>query len=516
MQKGIEVQLNVKPVFFTFYHDVVFEGPCRQGSGHMLEKDFDLASGAEKRKKAADGIARHLSDIANIMPAVEWSRNEEFILRPEFIDKISEDMAQVDAYLIPPLSRMADVCLAIAETTGKPIVLIPPSYTPLHSDCAANLNARDKEVYCPRTWEKCRELIKVLRAKKALKNTTVLCAARFGTTDTPGDGDNFINYDCATKRFGVHFKFINIHELLDYTHVDGAYSNFTTPIRAGHNITLDEYKEVEKLADELIANADECVMTREEVINSFRAHYTIKKMLDHYGCNAFCAPCPDACATTRLNQEHFTFCMNHSLLNEVGVPSACEYDLSATLSMQILMTLNRTGAYMGNTTHWVNSYVETGALNDTYFWNLYGCTEQAYKEKLKANAKDIIFTWHSVPNRSIHGFDKKEHYSLRPFTGSGWGVTLRYDFNQDEGQTVTMCRIDPSCRRLFVAKGTVVAGRGQTDNGCTLGVFIRVKDGEDFFNKQMLVGNHIPLVYGDCFENVCELGRQLGMEVITA
>ena len=79
-----------------------------------------------------------------------------------------------------------------------------------------------------------------------------------------------------------------------------------------------------------------------------------------------------------------------------------------------------------------------------------------------------------------------------------------------------MARIDPSCSKLFVAKGEIVGGVGYNDYGCSEGVFFRVKDGNDFFQKQLDVGNHIPLVYGDCFDKVCELGKYLGLEVVTA
>lgn len=34
-----------------------------------------------------------------------------------------------------------------------------------------------------------------------------------------------------------------------------------------------------------------------------------------------------------------TFCMTHSLLGEMGIPSACEYDIPACLSIAILSTL---------------------------------------------------------------------------------------------------------------------------------------------------------------------------------
>ena len=95
-------------------------------------------------------------------------------------------------------------------------------------------------------------------------------------------------------------------------------------------------------------------------------------------------------------------------------------------------------------------------------------------------------------------------------------MTLRYDWNKDVGQTITMARISPDCRTLFVAKGEIVGGVGFGDYSCSEGVFFRVADGNDFFQKQLEVGNHVPLVYGDCFDQICALGRHLGLKVITA
>ena len=517
IKRGIDIKLCAKPIFFGFYHDYVFEGPCRMGTGYMLTREFDLAGVSESKKRYRQLIDEKLTDKVNLLPSLEWTRNEEFLIDDAFEEEVKKDMEQVDVYLIPPMSRMADIARMISVLTKKPIMLLPPAYFPLHADIAAGMYARGQEVYVTRYWHECLEQLEILRVKKVLKNTKILCITRLGSSDTPSAGDNLVDYNCATERFGVRFRFVNQHEFLDQTHVGQAENNPTLPSRTGLNPTEEEYEEIQKMADELINGAQECRMNREEVIHSFRAHYMIKKLLEHFECNAFCAPCPEMCASTRLNAEHFTLCMNHSLLNELGIASACEYDLCAAISLTILSNMNRTGAYMGNTIHWPMQIQEKGELPDIFFFNLDNKCDQEYKKNLMDEPENIIFTWHSVPNRKIHGFDKPAtQYGIAPFTGSGWGVTLRYDFNQDIGQTVTMCRVDPSCSRLFVARGKVVAGRGQDDYGCSLGVFLRVKDGNDFFKKQMMVGNHVPLVYGDCFDKVCELGRQLGLEVITA
>lgn len=153
-----------------------------------------------------------------------------------------------------------------------------------------------------------------------LRETRVLCAARFGTARSISDMGNFVDLEHVTDVLGTQFTFVNIHELLDQTHIGKSGENYTLPGRAALNPTEEDVREMEALADDLIGNAQECDMTREEVLNSERFYITVKKMLDYYGCNAFAAPCPDACATRRLNEEHMTFCMTHSLLGEMGIP----------------------------------------------------------------------------------------------------------------------------------------------------------------------------------------------------
>ena len=171
-------------------------------------------------------------------------------------------------------------------------------------------------------------------------------------------------------------------------------------------------------------------------------------------------------------------------------------------------------AYMGNTTHDAKA-IATGRYGLSPFFHT--DINDSCMDVVKADPDNVILTWHAVPRRNMQGWDApKAPYAIRPFAASGFGVTLRYDFNRDVGQEITMCRISPDCKTLFVAKGEIVGGVGFGDYSCSEGVFFRVKDGNDFFQKQLEVGNHVPLVYGDCFDQVCALGKHLGLQVITA
>lgn len=511
---GKDVKLNIKPLLVTLRHDYVFEGPCRMGKDFELTREFDDMANQELLKGAREELAENLtSPHFHVMEPYWVDRNEEFLVTPELLADMAKDSDQVDVYLVGPMGRLTDLIIDFAQKVKKPMIEIPGPQC-MQTILIAATRARGMETYSYRTWQETIDHLEVMRVAKMLRETRVLCAARFGTARSISDMGNFVSLEQVTDKLGTQFTFVNIHELLDQTHIGKSGENYTLPGRAALNPTEEDVREMEALADDLMGNAQECDMTREEVLNSERFYITVKKMLDYYGCNAFAAPCPDACATRRLNDEHMTFCLTHSLLGEMGVPSACEYDIPACLSIALLSCFADAPAYMGNTTHDAKA-IATGRYGLSPFFHT--DISDPCMDVVKADPDNVILTWHAVPRRNMQGWDApKAPYAIRPFAASGFGVTLRYDFNRDVGQKITMARIDPACSKLFVAKGEIVGGVGFGDYSCSEGVFFRVKDGNDFFQKQLDVGNHVPLVYGDCFDKVCALGRYLGLEVVTA
>lgn len=511
---GKDMKLNVCPILVTLHHDYVFEGPCRMGKDFELTKEFDDMANAELIKGAREEIAENLSGgHYNVMEPVWIDRNEEFLVTPEILDCMIAGSAEADVYLVGPMGRLSDLIIDFVQKAKKPIITIPGPQC-MQTILIASTRARGLESYAFRSWEETRRQLEVMRAAKILRRTRVLCAARFGTARSISDMGNFVSLEHVTDVLGTQFTFVNLHELLDQTHIGESGQNHTLPGRAALNPTEEDVARIEAVADELIAGAEQCDMSREEICNSLRFYVTVEKMLDYYGCNAFSAPCPDACATRRLNEERFTPCLTHSLLGEMGVPSACEYDIPACLIIAVLSALADKPAYMGNTTHDAKA-IATGRYGLSPFFHT--DINDACMDVVKADPDNVILTWHAVPRRNMNGWDApKAPYAIRPFAASGFGATIRYDFNRDVGQKLTMARISPDCKKLFVATGEIVGGVGYGDYSCSEGVFFRVKDGDEFFRKQLDAGNHVPLVYGDYFDTVCALGEYLGLEVITA
>lgn len=507
------VRLNVKPMFLTLYHEYVFEGPCRFGEGMQLESEFDLHMAAEKfkgwYKQLQDAMP---ADVVNLLEPVKVERDENFLTTDEMLDKLCEGSEDVDLYYIGYSSRPYDLALEFAQRTGKPCAITQACCA--SAITSAEFLSRGLEFYSFEDWADATEYMSVLRARKVLAETKILAATRSTSAVSVSAPDSIIDPEKLTQKFGTRLRFVSAHELLDQISYGDPMQNHCTPGRKGLNLTSEDEKIIDQMTDELIEGAEECQMTRDMVKKSVEANYAINKFLDAFECNAFTAPCPDLCATRRLNDMKFTMCLNHSLNNENGIPSACEYDLGALISKVMLQAIGRRPSYMGNCfTSPIRNGVRAPLPKALFF------TPEHVDQKTEelADKENVVLTFHSVPNRRWESFDEPYRpYAIREFARSGFGATLRYEFAADAGQTITMCRIDPTCEKLFVAKGIILNSMGYDQTNCSMGVFFQVKDSKDFFKKQAAIGNHMPLIYGDFEEQIIELGELLGLEIVNA
>ncbi len=507
IKKGIDIKLNVRPIYIGLVHLTVFEGPCRFGQGEELTTEYDRMANQEFYKEFVEDVKKNLSiKEVNLMDPIYVERHDDLLSKEEIFEAMAKDVNEVDLYLVGLEIARGDIVIEFAQRYKKPVAIVPENCCMI-GDCVPAMRSRNLEAYGYMKWEDGVRHLKALRVRKVLQHTNVLLAPRMNSNNSMASDATFVSLSDVTQILGPKFRYINAHELLDQTHMVDPTTNYTIPGRTGNNINETDMKEIEALTDELMSGASECTMEREKLMLSVKAFYTVKKLLDVYDCNAFSMPCPDICASRRLNEEQVTFCLTHSLLNELGIPSACEYDLSSLISMQVLSNFSGGAPYMGNT-------------NPIMYENGVAQPRRTVGEKdleeIK-NEQNLYFTFHSTPNRKLKGFDKPaESYGIQPFAYSGWGATLRYDFKKDYGQPITMLRFSPDCKKMFVAKGTIKGGSGYSDVNCSLTVIFQVDNQEDFFTKQINFGNHIPLVYGDYTKELALLGDSLGLEVVTA
>lgn len=500
-----EIKLNVRPIYISFCHQYVYEGPCRFGKGDELTYEFDQAMNAETYKQYLADIRANAPAWVNVMDPIEVFRTDDWRIPTGMIEEMAADYQDVDFYLFADGARCGDVMLEFCLRYPKACACL--------SDCRgatlinASLLSHGVECYPVSGWDELRRVLTAVRVRKMLRELRVLTTYRFNAVQSGISApDSFNSLDQVTDIFGTRFRMINLHELLDMLQVIPCTENPSTPGRHRLNLTAGDMAEIEAMADEMMAGAKYNPVTREDVINTLKMFKVIRKNMDDEDCNAFTAPCGDACSTRRLNEERCTMCMSHSLNNECGLPSACEYDITALLCMAILMGVSDKAPYMSNTIRFKTN--EDGVFPACGFIS---------KEALAdvADRDDLVLTYHSVTNRKLHGFTSEtSDYGMMPFAYSGWAATMRYDFNQDRGQYVTQIRIDPNCRKMLIVRGVVEAGFGHDLANCSNGLIISLKDPDAMIRTQQEFGLHLPLVLGDYVEELKTVARIYGLEPV--
>lgn len=509
-----ETVYKVRPIFIDIVHELAYEGPCRFGKGDELEPEFDKMINNEAYKGFLMGIKYNMPKGVEVLePHRLQGHTDDWCISEVEMKKLCEGVEDTDFYFISTTGRTGEMIVEFAQMVKKPLAFVGNDFGMTINISA--LKARGLEAYGFFSWKEAGRQLNVLRAKKALANTRVLCVTRFnGNLSLQCANDSFIDLEKVHNVLGTKFRYANLHEVIDQIQEIDPTTNYNTPGRLQENINEKDMLELNQIIDDLVDGAQQCDMSREEIIPSMKMYYLVQKLMKKNECNAFTAPCPAACSTCRINKERFTFCVTHSLNNEDGVPSSCEYDIAAVVSQAALQAIAGKPSYMGNTAVLT---LPDGTLTGTDHYQMHFSESHVGPEKWSAlnGMPNMIMTGHSVPNRKMKGYDQEpSDYAIRSFAYSGFGVTLRQDFDKDSEQVVTMCRFDPNCNKLFVSKGVLKGGFGYEMQNCTMGALIQVENSDRFFRNQLEVGNHVPFVYGDYLQDMIELGKSLNLEVL--
>lgn len=510
MKKSVrDVRLTVKPIFIGFEHLYYYEGPCRMGGGDAIQPGFDEVFQGKMYKGFMANIAKYLpQETVNVLEPSITKGFDDWVLSNAMIDVLLSDEAKTDVYLVFSNFGANTILEEFCTRTKKPILMNPTkSFASLSAVASYGVGA---DIIACFDWPELARKLELLRAQKVVSTANLLLAPRFGGTKAvAGGNDTFNNLLEVTQKLGTRFRFINVHELMDQMKVMPEAGNHTTPGRATPNITDGEIAELEKMADEIMAEATPCIIEKKFVVNSLIAWKQVQKNMDLYDCSGFVAPCPDACSTRRLNQIQFTFCFTHSMNLEQGLASACEYDVTAAVCMLLLMAVSNKAAYMGNTLPIVTT---EGRIE----WPPHIDEKELPSGITYDDAKKFYSTLHSTPCRRLHGLQQAaDNFALRHFAyDQGFGAIQRHDFNADKGQRLTFCRISQDLKKMLIGSGEVAFGVGFDTDNCNGGVVFKVSDARTLFKKQMEFGLHLPIVYGDYVEDLVFLAKRMGLEPV--
>lgn len=246
--------------------------------------------------------------------------------------------------------------------------------------------------------------------------------------------------------------------------------------------------EKSEMAETMFKNANHSFIDEKYVVNSMEFYQAVVNLMKTFNCNAFTIECFEFCTSRLPQQWKITPCLIHTMLKDLGIPSACEGDLGGLLAMHLLMLLSNKSSHLGNMFY-------------------------------QTNGKGVLTVNHSVPGIKMNGFDKPGlPYQLGHFVESGWGTKAIIDFMNNDIKDVTVARMNPQGTGLLVLKGTLVSSQGWGDDivGChDIANIVGKESGtaEEFVRKQADYGNHLPWVYGDYAEQLEKLGSLIGIDV---
>lgn len=471
-------KLVVQPVFVSLVHLNVFMGPCRYGAGEQLSYAYEKKASEKTLQFFNDDIAKYIDNrYVEILETkyLEW--HEDFAVKEELVQDVLEHNDKVDVYLISGTRLISYVSTILAKASGKPLAFCPLSnskYSRLGGiDASAHLFALDEnyEVYNALSYEELNQTFRVLNVRKALRNMRILYGLRNNVLSF-GCVSSFINLSDITKRFGT--------TILNY--------NALEFFKALDQMSDEDKATAQAIADELVKNAHGMHMPAENVVNDVQFYVVAKNTMKFFDCNAFTLPCFEMCATQELNKRHFTFCLANSLLKDEGVPAACAADVGSVLTLAILMNLAKKAPHMGN------------------------CMVRL--EDKEHHSMRIL---HDVPCQYMKGYDQAPlPIDYASFTMGSWGTTMRYDFAQDAGETITMINLSPNMDKIMIAKGTITGCDDFVTPECKIAVVFDVADSRDFHRKEASFGHHFAWVYGDYVDDLKAFGEMMGLEVVLA
>jgi L-fucose isomerase-like protein len=334
-------------------------------------------------------------------------------------------------------------------------------------DGSAAIRSLGIESYHANNLEELFEITRLMVVRKAFSNTKLLNITNFPGRVPWGVVGNISNLDAIKAKYGMDYEYMNYLDFFGYMD------------EMERNREMLSY--ADEMAGKLLENAHSSNMTRENIAKSIMFYLTVASIMQKKECNAFTIECFELCSSLNPWNRKFTPCLTNALMKDNGIPSACEGDISALLSMMVQMYLSNKAIYMGNP--------DVDKVNN----------------QLKIH--------HSVASLKMLGIDESPSpYEIRSFTVSGFGATLRHDFSKHIGEKTTVGRFDLTGNSMMISSGEITGGTNE-GCGCAQNVVMKIPNGRAFWKAQQNYGSHLTFVYGDYTRQIEDLGELMNFEV---
>ena len=258
------------------------------------------------------------------------------------------------------------------------------------------------------------------------------------------------------------------------------------------NLEFIDYREFIELVDKIPSKKAEPIakslksnaywvregITDNDLLASIRMYLAMRKLVLDRNADAITINC-FTILLKDLNAFPTTPCIAISLLNDEGIPAACEADLNS-LIMQILFK------YLANKPSWIVDPV------------------------IDFNGNIVIHAHCTAPTK-MKGYNKEgEPYALDTHDESGKPATIRTKMSV--GQVITGAQISSDFTKL-VAHKAVIEDTPIIDLACRTKIQFKIN------NAKRLLWNYIPplhrvIVYGDLLTELEYLSKLMGLELV--
>lgn len=192
---------------------------------------------------------------------------------------------------------------------------------------------------------------------------------------------------------------------------------------------------------------------REALPGAIRIYNALKVLVETHDLGALTLRCFDLLGTV-----HNTGCYALAKLNSEGIPSSCEGDVPALLSMMVAQTLT-------------------------------GCTGfQANPARIDVQTGEMLFAHCTIPFNMVDEFNYDTHFE------SGIGVGIHGHF--PEGP-VTVFKLSGTLDRAFIAEGELFRNQYE-QNLCRTQVWLRLSPADARYFLTDPIGNHHIIIPGHC------------------
>ena len=165
-------RINIKPVMTNMIHTDVWEGPCR----FNVQSPNEEMAAAQKlfNDWAADiktnSLGLNSKDVSMLEP-VHITFSEDFVLKPQELNKLKKDSSDTDVFFIAPHGSSI-ASFDIGKEFRKSIILRGLNCRTV--DICAYARSNGIEVFVPHNNQELHKLISLLCARKAFIQTRVL------------------------------------------------------------------------------------------------------------------------------------------------------------------------------------------------------------------------------------------------------------------------------------------------------------------------------------------------------